>query len=85
MMHILAFIESLIFIYVEIMQRIQRHFMLSLRIDWVKWWESNDDGDDDDDDRDDDDNSYDDDVDYNNNVFYCWKSCYYIICIYTFS
>jgi len=84
MMHILSLIESFIFIYVEIMQRIQRHFMLSLRIDWVKWWESNDDGDDDDDgdDRDDDDrddndddddhNSYDDDDDYNNNVFYCW-------------
>ena len=74
---ILALIESLIFIHVEIMQRIQRHFMLSLRIDWVKWWESNDD--------DDDDNSYDDDDDYDNKVFYCWKSWYYIICIHTFS
>jgi hypothetical protein len=81
MMHILSLIESFIFIYVEIMQRIQRHFMLSLRIDWVKWWESNDDDDDDDDN----DNSYDDDDDDNNKVFYCWKSCNYIICIYTFS
>ena len=91
MMHILSLIESFIFIYVEIMQRIQRHFMLSLRIDWVKWWESNDDGDDRDDDGDDnyddddDHNSYDNDDDYNNNVFYCWKSCYYILCFYTFS